>query len=172
MKETHTKLDRFRLLALRTYGALPAWARKFLIRRITPSFRVGAACIVVRGDGKVLLVRHSYRGGWGLPGGLIRRAEDPRDAALRESCEEVGVELEVDGEPTIIVDSPGRRVDVIFEARIAASSLRQEPVAHYPEIIEVRWFDPARLPRLQEEAAGALSEKCGEQRANGAENLS
>jgi 8-oxo-dGTP pyrophosphatase MutT (NUDIX family) len=151
--------DRIRLVLLRTYGALPTWARKFLIRRITPSFRVGAACIVVREDGAVLLVRHSYREGWGLPGGLIRRREEPREAALRESREEVGLDLDVTSGPTVIVDAPGRRVDVIFEARISPESKRQVAVANFPEIVEVRWFQPGRLPQLQEEAAGALSDR-------------
>jgi 8-oxo-dGTP diphosphatase len=154
-------LDRARLAALRTYGALPTWARKFLVRRMAPSFRVGAACIVTRDDGAVLLVRHSYRKGWGLPGGLIQRAEEPRDAALRESHEEVGLELEIDGEPTVIVDVRGRRVDVIFEARLSPATPEQEPVARYPEIVEVRWFEPSKLPRLQEEAAGALNQSSG-----------
>lgn len=163
-------LDRFRLVALQTYGGLPTWARKFVIRRMTPSFRVGAACIVTRDDGAVLLVRHSYREGWGLPGGLMRRNEDPGHAALRETREEVGLELEIEGEPTIIVDSPGRRVDVIFVARVSSASPPQEPVAQYPEIVEVRWFDLAELPRLQEEAAGALSEQFGAQDAPGTQN--
>lgn len=152
----HPLIDQLRLIALQTYGALPAWARMFLIRRISPSFRVGAACIVRRADGSVLLVRHSYRAGWGLPGGLTRRGEEPAHAALRESREEVGLELEIDGEPTTIVDAPSRRVDVIFEARVVAASPPQVPVAQYPEIIEVGWFDLGRLPPLQEEAADAL----------------
>jgi 8-oxo-dGTP pyrophosphatase MutT (NUDIX family) len=159
--------DRIRLVALQTYGTLPAWARKFLIRRISPSFRVGAACIVVRDDGAILLVRHSYRGGWGLPGGLIRRGEEPEHAALRESREEVGLDLELEGAPRTTVHVAGRRIDVIFQARISPNPTRQEPVARYPEIVEVRWFDPAELPPLQEEAADALSEKCGANDAAG-----
>ncbi|MDQ6910806.1 MAG: NUDIX domain-containing protein [Actinomycetota bacterium] len=151
--------DRIRLVLLRIYRALPAWARKFVVLRITPSFRVGAACIVVREDGAILLVRHSYRAGWGLPGGLIRRREEPRDAALRESREEVGLDLELTTGPTVIVDSPGRRIDVIFEARVLPDSPRQVAVAHFPEIVEVQWFQPGRLPQLQEEAAGALTDR-------------
>ena len=154
-------LDRVRLVFLQIYGALPRFARRFLVHRITPSFRVGAACIVVREDGAVLLVRNSYRAGWGLPGGLIRRREEPREAALRETREEVGLDLRVTAGPRLILDAPGRRVDVIFEARIAPDSPRQQAVAKYPEILEVGWFLPSRLPHLQEEAAGALSDAFG-----------
>lgn len=152
-------LDRVRLVILRVYGGLPARARRLLVHWVTPSFRVGAACIVVSEDGAILLVRHSYRPGWGLPGGLIGRHEEPREAALREAREEVGLDLEVTAGPKVLVDAPGRRVDVIFEARLAPDSPAQQPVAKFPEIVEVRWFSPARLPDLQEEAAGALSDR-------------
>ena len=56
-----------------------------MVRRITPSFTVGAACIIERDDGAVLLVRQVYRRGWGMPGGLARRKEP--DAATPTSPE-------------------------------------------------------------------------------------
>jgi len=57
---------------------------------------------VERADGQVLLVRHSYRQSWGLPGGLLKRGEDPATAALREAAEEVGLAVDLDGEPTVV----------------------------------------------------------------------
>jgi 8-oxo-dGTP pyrophosphatase MutT (NUDIX family) len=103
---------------------------------------------------------------------LIGRHEEPLEAALRESREEVGLDLEVTAGPTVILDAPGRRVDVIFEARLAAGSPAQQPVAKFPEIVEVRWFSPAGLPDLQEEAAGALSGRFVDATATGAPNQS
>jgi 8-oxo-dGTP pyrophosphatase MutT (NUDIX family) len=53
---------------------------------------MGVIALVVDDEGRVLLVRHTYRDGWYLPGGGVRRLE-PLDAALRrELREEVGVE--------------------------------------------------------------------------------
>jgi 8-oxo-dGTP pyrophosphatase MutT (NUDIX family) len=147
---------RLHLAVLRLYGALPLWARKFAVRRLSPTFRVGAACIVVRDDGALLLIRHSYRKGWGLPGGLIRRGEEPDEAARRETSEEIGVDVDLDGERMVIIDVDGRRVDVVFPARISERSPNQTPEPQPPEVVEVRWFDSANLPRLQEEAAAAL----------------
>ena len=39
----------------------------------------------------LLLVRSSYRTGWHLPGGGVRRGEMPEAAARRELAEEIGL---------------------------------------------------------------------------------
>lgn len=51
---------------------------------------VGVLALVEQG-GKVLLVRHSYKSGWMLPGGAVNRGEVPSDAILRELKEEIGL---------------------------------------------------------------------------------
>lgn len=44
-------------------------------------------------DGKILLVKNSYRRQYTLPGGYVRPGEDPRAAASRELFEEVSVRV-------------------------------------------------------------------------------
>ncbi|MEZ5237457.1 MAG: NUDIX domain-containing protein [Microthrixaceae bacterium] len=63
----------------------------------------GALCIVQRGDGSVLLVRHSYNRRWGTVGGLAKFGENPDVAAVREAREEVGIEVVTVGEPAVVV---------------------------------------------------------------------
>lgn len=59
---------------------------------VTRPFSVGVLGLVVDANGRILLVEQTYRDGWYLPGGGVRRRE-PLDAALRrELREEVGVE--------------------------------------------------------------------------------
>lgn len=139
------------------YKWLPQALKSVLIRLGTPSFRVGAICVVERPDGHMLLVRQSYRReGWGFPGGLMRRGEDPGDAAVRELHEELGIDVELQGLPVVVIDSPQRRVDAVFNARLAEGSDQPERTTHSPEISEVRWFPPDSLPELLPEATAAL----------------
>jgi 8-oxo-dGTP diphosphatase len=141
---------------LKIYRRLPRWARRFVVRRTTPSFTVGAVCLIERDDGAVLLVRQIYRRGWGVPGGLTRKAEEISDCARREVREEVGLHVELLGEPAVVVDPEPRRIDVVFRARPLADVDPADARPCSPEIAEVRWFAPDDLPDLQHETVSAL----------------
>lgn len=52
---------------------------------------LGARAIIVDAGGRVLLIRHSYVGGWHLPGGAVDRGESLSEAARREVAEETGL---------------------------------------------------------------------------------
>jgi len=60
--------------------------------RLAKPLTLGARVILVR-DGQVLLVRHTYRDSWYLPGGGVRKDELIEAAARREAAEEVGATL-------------------------------------------------------------------------------
>ena len=143
-------------MALQLFRRLPVKARRRVVRTIAPSYTVGSICVIGRDDGRVLLVRLSYRNSWGLPGGLLKRGENPEQAALREVKEESTLEVELLGDPAVVVDSVAQRVDVVFRARPARGVDPQSAVAASPEIVEVAWFPEDALPDLQHEASGAM----------------
>jgi 8-oxo-dGTP diphosphatase len=141
---------------LKIYRRLPKQARRFVVRRATPSFTVGAVCLIERDDGAVLLVRQIYRRGWGVPGGLTRRGEEITDCARREVQEEVGLRIQLVGEPAVVVDPEPRRIDVVFRARPLADVDPGDARPCSPEIAEVSWFPAEALPELQHETVSAL----------------
>lgn len=141
------------LALLKLFKRLPRRWRLAIVHTLAPSYTVGAICIVERADGRILLVRHSYRNAWGFPGGLLGRGETPADGAVREAREEVDIGIEVVGEPAVVVAPDARRVDIVFRCRTAeADNVRAIP----PEVTDVGWFSPDALPDLQHEASGAL----------------
>jgi 8-oxo-dGTP pyrophosphatase MutT (NUDIX family) len=147
---------RIHRLMLSIFRRLPALGRRWVVRVLWPKYTVGAMCVIERSDGAVLLVRQHYRRQWGTPGGLLNRREDPADAARREVREEVGLDIELVGEPAVVVDPVAQRVDVVYRAQPCAGQSVDDLEPRSPEIDEVGWFSSDALPELQFETAGAL----------------
>jgi 8-oxo-dGTP diphosphatase len=55
---------------------------------------VSAATIVLNDQNEILLIKGPRRG-WEMPGGQVEEGESLRDAAIRETLEESGIEIEV-----------------------------------------------------------------------------
>jgi ADP-ribose pyrophosphatase YjhB (NUDIX family) len=149
-------IERIHLAALHLYQRLPLLPRRWIVRTMAPSYTVGAMCFIERRGGDVLLVRQSYRRNWGVPGGLLRRGEDPGDGARREVLEEVGLVIDLVGEPAVVVEADPQRVDLVYRAVLVdeTSADRARPLS--PEVVEARWFPRHALPELQHETAAAL----------------
>lgn len=128
-----------------------------IVRRVSPSFTVGSMCVIERSDGRVLLIRQSYRKLWGLPGGLLQKRESAAAAAVREVREEVNLDVTLTGEPAVVVDAEPRRVDVVFRARPAVGDGADHVRPTSVEILEVGWFAPHEFPELQLETVEALA---------------
>jgi 8-oxo-dGTP pyrophosphatase MutT (NUDIX family) len=105
--------------------------------------------------GRLLLVRHAgHHDGWGVLGGAIDVGESPAEAAIRETREEIGVEvrlvrlMDVLGGPDYEVRYPnGDRtayVTAVYEAAIVGGT-----VVLGDELSDAAWFFPAELSTLQ-----------------------
>ena len=97
-----------RILHILTLGAFP------------PPFACGLA-VIRRGD-SVLMIERADGLGLGLPGGHARLDETIEDAARRETKEETGLDLRLEGLVTVLSGARKglgiRAVDVVFLARI------------------------------------------------------
>ena len=144
-------------VALAVFRRLPVQARRRVVRTLSPTFTAGSIVVIERrADAALLLIRQTYRKGWGLPGGLLAKGESPADAAVREVREEVGLALEGLGPARLVIDLKPRRMDFVFR-----SVLDADPGEHIqptsPELEEARWFSRDALPRLQFETRTALA---------------
>ena len=85
-----------RLIPRRIHRALMPIAHRIRHRwrkwRGTPI--AGVSVVLTNQAGEILLLRHSYGPPvWALPGGGLKRGEDPAKCAMREVYEELGVKL-------------------------------------------------------------------------------
>jgi 8-oxo-dGTP pyrophosphatase MutT (NUDIX family) len=64
--------------------------------------RVSADVLLRDDQGRVLLVKPTYKPGWDLPGGMAEANEAPDDAARRELKEELGLDVTLHG--LLVVD--------------------------------------------------------------------
>ena len=99
---------------------------------------LAAAASLFRDDaGRLLLVEPNYRAGWALPGGTVESdtGESPRQAARRETAEEIGLDLE-----------PGRLLAVDW-----ARGSARPPIAAYLYDGGILTEDQFAAIRLQEE---------------------
>ncbi len=63
--------------------------------RIKRGMTLGVRGLARDAEGRILLVRHTYRGGWYLPGGGVESGQSALDAVVREMAEEGGVAASV-----------------------------------------------------------------------------
>jgi 8-oxo-dGTP pyrophosphatase MutT (NUDIX family) len=114
------------------------------LKALTTPVALGAHAIVDDADGRVLLVRHSYRSGWHLPGGGVGAGEPPAIAVIRELKEEIG--LVSSAEPQLFglyTRKIGWASNVIALYRVSGVALAFKPNF---EIREILWADPTSPP--------------------------
>lgn len=60
-----------------------------------PKKRMAAGALILDQRGELLIVKPTYRDDWLIPGGSIEVDESPREACVRETYEEVGLDLPI-----------------------------------------------------------------------------
>jgi 8-oxo-dGTP pyrophosphatase MutT (NUDIX family) len=61
--------------------------------RFSRAATLGARAMVIDGNGRIFLVKHSYIDGWHLPGGGVETGESLFEAVAREVAEEGNIQL-------------------------------------------------------------------------------
>jgi 8-oxo-dGTP pyrophosphatase MutT (NUDIX family) len=117
------------------------------------SLVVAVAAVVVDDAGRVLLIERTDNGKWALPGGAQELGESVREAAVRETREETGIDIDVIGvvgiysDPRHVIAYDDGEVRQEFSICLRARSVGGTPAASN-ESRSVRWVEPADLEYL------------------------
>ena len=113
--------------------------------RLTRGATLGVRGLVLDGEGRVLLLEHTYIKGWYMPGGGVERGETAEHSLAREMVEEAGVEII--GRPVLLSVHDNRRIfpgDHVLIYRI--DRWRQVEATQHGEISQIGFFAPDALP--------------------------
>jgi ADP-ribose pyrophosphatase YjhB (NUDIX family) len=114
-----------------------------------PKVALSASAVLRDEQGRIALVRNTYRDGWSLPGGVVDENEPPAEAAIREVHEELG--HEVVGPATLLVVQwagrgmgPVQFLNFTFDVGVCADPALLVPQEE--EIAEIGFYAPDALP--------------------------
>lgn len=123
------------------------YSLNILYSRLFRPKSLGVRALVVV-DNKILLVKHSYRSKYFIPGGGVKKGEHLEDAAAREVFEETGIKVNSESAKLVGV----YRHFAEYKDDTIAIFIYNE-VENYDEIktdnfeiADVGWFDLAKLP--------------------------
>ncbi|TYK50744.1 NUDIX hydrolase [Actinomadura decatromicini] len=118
---------------------------------LVPSVNV----VVVRDDGRILLIRRTDNDNWALPGGAIDLGESVSQAGIRETLEETGINCEITGVVGIYSDpkhvihyTSDDEVRQEFSIVLTARPIGGRPTAS-SESSEVHWIATEDTGSLQ-----------------------
>jgi ADP-ribose pyrophosphatase YjhB (NUDIX family) len=118
---------------------------------VVPSVNV----VVVNDAGEILLIRRTDNDNWAVPGGAMDLGESLPAAAVRETLEESGIEVEITGLVGIYTDprhvilyTSNGEVRQEFSVVFTARPLGGEPTPS-DESREVHWVPPDAIGSLQ-----------------------
>jgi 8-oxo-dGTP diphosphatase len=102
-----------------------------------------ACAITTNPQDEIILLRRGFepnKGRWSMPGGFVDLGESVEDAAIRETNEEIGVDITLQQLVGVYSRSTDRIVVVVYAARTEGTPTRTE------EALEVQAFRPTTIP--------------------------
>lgn len=112
-------------------------------------------------DGRLIIVKSPYKRYWAIPGGVIDAGETPKQAAIRETKEEVGITLDPDTlefriVTSRVIDGLGYNYQFTFWASVTQEQI-DAMVLQPEEITESALVSPGDITSSQEQLGRLLS---------------
>lgn len=117
-----------------------------IMRVLQDEFLVGVTGIIFNAKNEILLVKHTYRGNWSLPGGYIKKGEHPKEALEREIKEETELVVSADERMKIRTDRDSARLDITYMGEFIGGEFKPSK-----EVSEVGFFAFDKLPLLRKD---------------------
>jgi ADP-ribose pyrophosphatase YjhB (NUDIX family) len=127
--------------------------------------RIAAGALFLDHEGRILLVRPTYKPMWDIPGGYVEPGESPLAACLREVREELGVELPISQH--LVVDwapaeQEGDKILFIFDGGALPTDQIDRLTPDGTEVADLAFVEAERLDdcvpdRLARRLRAALS---------------
>ena len=109
---------------------------------------VSVAGVVVREDGRVLMIQRRDNGKWEAPGGVLELEESIHDGVRREVLEETGLLVEPEALTGVYKNMPRGIVALVFRVRQVGGTAR--PITD--ETVQLDWLTPEQVRESCDEA--------------------
>lgn len=125
------------------WRGFPEWLQWRLMWLLNAKFSVGVTGIVFDDNGKVMLLKHTFRRRypWGLVSGWVSPAEALEAALLREIAEETDLSITIDQLFRVHTHPRHRSLEAVYLCRFRGGTFRPSS-----EISEIQWREPDDLP--------------------------
>lgn len=136
---------------------------RYLLAKLYPIFRPLRRFLHLSGRGvkviilhknRILLIKNSYRDGWTLPGGGVKRSEIPIQAAIREVKEEVGLVVRnLKNHGVVVLNSENSGQVSVYSCETNSDAFKIDNF----EVEKAEWVDLGKLSQVK---LLPVAEKC------------
>ncbi|MGI6734635.1 MAG: NUDIX domain protein [Tenericutes bacterium ADurb.Bin239] len=150
-KKNYEEIQSMTLSLLEELQSVNLERNNYFKRDIYPTPNISVRAVIFNDNGQILMVQEKKDGGFSLPGGWADLYDSPTEATIREAEEEAGAKIKITGIVALLHRTPYKTpLSVPEYALVFKADFLGFVKAHDHEIIQVRWVDPLRLPKLSD----------------------
>ena len=120
------------------------------MKRKYPDRPIAGVGVIIYDEGRVLIIKRAFdpsANRWSIPGGAVELGEKVKDAAKREVCEELGLEVEIKGVVEVLdnIIYEGEKIKYHFVLIDFWAELLGGSLILNPECLDAQWVSRDEL---------------------------